>query len=248
MVFEQGFAADDVHVLTNAVDLQRFRRRPPLPAKPRRALVFSNALDGSFLGTIREACAQRDVELDVVGLASGRAIDHPETILPQYDLVFGKARCALEAIAVGAAVVVCDAPGMAGLVTTSRLEEMRVLNFGRRTLQRPYTLENVLGEIDRYDPEDATEVSARIRASNDVDLLAQQFIALYDDLLADPVRPGGAEELTALSASLQRLTHHLYAQTEDAASRIRELSAVLQSRPFGPLLRFAWRLKKRLRV
>jgi hypothetical protein len=249
MVFEQGFAADDVHVLTNAVDLERFRQRPPLPAKPRRALVFSNlALESSFLGTIREACAQRGIELDVVGLASGRAVDHPETILPQYDLVFGKARCAIEAMAVGAAVVVCDGPGMAGLVTTSLLEEMRVLNFGRRTLQRPYTLENVLCEIDRYDPDDAAEVSARIRASNDIDLLAEQFIALYDGLLADPVRSGGADEMTALSASLERLTHHLYAQTEGAASRIRELSAVLQAKPFGPLLRVAWRLKKRLRL
>jgi hypothetical protein len=110
---------------------------------------------------------------------------------------------------------------------------------------RASVLENVLCEIDRYDPDDAAEVSARIRASNDVDLLAEQFIALYDGLLAEPVRSGGAEEMTALSASLERLTSDLYAQTEGAASRISELSAVLQSKPFGPLLRLAWRLKKR---
>lgn len=247
ILFEQGRAREDVQVFTNAVDLARFVPRSPLPEKPRRALVFSNlARENSFVAPIREACAQRGIEVDVVGEASGEAVDHPETILPQYDIVFGKARCAIEAAAAGTAVVVCDAYGMAGMLTAARLEEMRVLNFGRRTLQFPVTTENVLRELDRYHPEDAAEVSARIRTSNGADLLATQFIALYEEMLRDPVR-SGPEEMTALSATLETIADKLYGQMEDGASRQKALTAILNSKLLGPVLRFAWRRKRRAR-
>ncbi len=247
ILFEQGRTRDEVDVLTNAVDLARFVPRAPLPEKPRRALVFSNlARENSFVAPIREACTQRGIEVDVVGEASGEAVDHPETILPQYDVVFGKARCAIEAAAAGTAVVVCDAYGMAGMITTARLEEMRVLNFGRRTLQFAVTAENVLRELDRYDAADAAEVSARIRASNGADLLATQFTSLYEEILREPVR-SDPEELTAISTTLERIADQLYTQMEAGARQHKALTAVLNSKLLGPVLRFAWRRKRRAR-
>jgi hypothetical protein len=248
MLFEQGFTRDEIRVLTNAVDLARFRARPPLPAKPRRALVFSNvARENSFVSPIREACAQRGIDVDVVGAASGAAIDHPETVLPGYDVVFAKARAAIEAAAVGAAVIACDAAGMAGMITTPGLDALRDLNFGRRTLQLPVTAENILRELDRYDPADAAVVSARIRASNDADLIAEQFMSIYEELLAAPVR-STAEEAQAIAASIERLADRLYAQMENSASQHKMLSAVLNSKMLGPVLRFAWRRTRRTRT
>src|SRR3954452_5511970 len=101
MMLEHGIA--DVRVLLNAVDLERFRRRAPLPDRPRRALVFSNvASSDSFAKTIEAACSSRGIALDIVGRAAGNVTEHPEQILGQYDLIFGKARCVLEAAATGA--------------------------------------------------------------------------------------------------------------------------------------------------
>jgi hypothetical protein len=211
MMFEHGIAEQSIHVLTNAVDMQRFAPRTPLPAKVRRAIVFSNlAREETWVGPVREACERRGIALDTAGSASGRPTDHPEDVLPHYDLVFAKARCAIEALAVGNAVIVCDEQGLAGLVTTGSLDALRQLNFGARTLRRPITVDSIGAEIDRYDPAEAAAVSDRIRQSADVDLLADQYIALYDDLCARP--PAGDDELLTVSRSLSTIAGHLYTQ------------------------------------
>jgi len=130
MVFEHGVAEESIHVLTNPVDMRRFSRRAPLPQKPQRALVFSNnAVEKTWVKPIRMACESRGIALDVGGSASGRPIARPEDVLPPYDLVFAKARCAIEALAIGASVIVCDRQGLAGMVTSRSLEAARALNF-----------------------------------------------------------------------------------------------------------------------
>ena len=215
MMFEHAIAEESIHVLTNAVELRRFARRSPLPRKPRRALVFSNsAADQPWVESIRNACESRGIAVDIGGSASGRAIDRPEDVLPSYDLVFAKARRAIEALAIGASVIVCDAQGLAGLVTTSMLEAMRQLNFGARTLRRAITADSIGAEIDRCDPVDAAAVCDAIRASADIDLLADQYIDLYDEICAQPYVAG--DEMLAVSRSLSRMATHLYAQTDGA--------------------------------
>jgi Glycosyltransferase Family 4 len=209
MMFEHAIPEQSIHVLTNSVEMRRFNRRSPLPPRPRRALVFSN--DTLWVDPIRSACESRGITLDVGPL------DQPESALPKYDLVFAKARCAIEALAVGAAVVVCDVQGLAGMVTTTSLDAMRQLNFGARTLRRPITAEAIGAEIDRYDPADAAKVCDRIRESADIDLLIDQYIDLYDELCAQPRRDGN--ELLAISRSLSRMAGQLYAHVGTEAKR-----------------------------
>ena len=109
---------EQIEILHNAVDLEAFQPRAPLPARPKRALVL--AKHPSYLEMIRTACAQREVELDVVGPAIGRVVDDLPARLREYDLIFASARAALEAMAVGCAVIVVDSRGFAGLVTSDR--------------------------------------------------------------------------------------------------------------------------------
>ena len=210
MMFEHGIAEEAIHVLTNAVDLARFRPRAALPEKPRRALIFNNtAVETGYVAPIRAACAQRNIEVDVVGEFSGRPTWNPESVLPAYDLVFARARCALEAAAVGNAVVVCDSRGLAGMLTGAKLDAMRALNFGARTLQFPVTETNVDAELDRYDAADAARVSERIRASAAVDVLADQYIALYEQLAGTNATLAPEEELRELATALSFVTRHL---------------------------------------
>jgi hypothetical protein len=85
-----------VQVIRNFVDLRRFVPRPPLPAQPERALVFSNlARTGNYFDHIVEACASRGIQLEVAGASSGRLLAHPEEVLGQYDLVFAKGKAAM---------------------------------------------------------------------------------------------------------------------------------------------------------
>lgn len=182
MIFEHGIPENRVRILLNSVDLNLFQPRGALPQHPKRALVFSNTSNRQ-LPAVREACRASGVELDVIGFDSGNSCAHPELALPAYDIVFAKARCALEAMAVGTAVVLCDAVGVGPLVTTSDFEKLRQMNFGHRTLQQPHKVETILREIARYDSTDAQEVSRRVRATAGRDLLISEIIKLYQKVI-----------------------------------------------------------------
>lgn len=183
-LYENGIHPSRVEVLLNFVDLQRFQPRQPLPRSPRKALVFSNYLtENNGLPIIREACRRAGIQLDAVGLGSGRPCYQPEMLLPGYDLVFAKARAAIEALAVGCAVITCDASGFGSMVTTKNIETLRSLNFGFRTLTRPMDLEIILNEIKGYDALEAQEVSSRLRKEADMNDAVDRLLTLYQEAI-----------------------------------------------------------------
>jgi hypothetical protein len=210
LVSESAIPPERVEVVLNFVDLARFRPRPPLPERPRRALVLSNqASERTFLPAIREACERFGVAVDVAGVAAGTPLERPEERLPDYDLVFAKGRAAMEALAVGAAVVLCDQSGAGPLVTSAELDGLRRLNFGIRTLRHPVTPEALSEQIRRYDPADAAEVSRRLRAVVGIDQAVDRMIGIYEEVLAEHRQqeaPPAAEESRAAAAYLRWLS------------------------------------------
>lgn len=237
MVCEYGVPASRSRILPNAVDLRRFQPRPPLPPRPVRALVFSNgAREDTIVRPIRQACAARGIEVDVAGAGEGFA-EAPETLLPRYDLVFAKARCALEALAIGNAVVLCDYCGLGPMVTSAALADLRRLNLGIRTLPRDVTAEAVGREIDRYDPADAAAVQAMIRRTADVDVLAQELGEIYEEIGREPVAAAGAADAAAIARYLRLFSTRLYAEAprNDSLGR-RVLERLRRSRVATPVL------------
>lgn len=186
LVLENGIPTERVHVRLHGVDLERFRPRAPLPQRPGRALVFSNnANQWTHLNAIREACGRANIQLEVVGSGANTSTPYPERLLADYDLVFAKGRCALEALAVGTAVILCDAQGSGPLITSSDLDRLQRLNFGIRTLSEKVDPDLLLREIERYDPVDAAEVSQRIRAGSDLNSVLDEAIALYYEVIEE---------------------------------------------------------------
>lgn len=186
LVCEHGIPEKRVRVHLHGADLERFKPREPLPDRPSRALVFSNnANQWTHLTAVKEACKRTGIEVDVIGSGMNASALLPESLLPKYDLVFAKARCALEALAVGTAVVLCDAAGSGPLVTTGELDRLRRLNFGIRALSEKVDPDLLVREIARYDPRDAMEVSRRIRASSDLESVVDDALALYREVIAE---------------------------------------------------------------
>ncbi len=201
-------------VIFNAVDTARFTPRAPLPPAPARALVFSHyALPGTHDDVARAVCAPIGISVDVMGAGAGAVSAAPEAVLGRYDLVFAKGRCALEAMAVGAAVVLCDAEGIGSMVTRSDLSGLRAWNFGARLLRQPLRPDVLLREIRRYDPADAAAVSQAIRDEASLDAAVAQYEALYEEVLAEPphaaVASGDAGMLRTLIAPLLERTGQL---------------------------------------
>jgi hypothetical protein len=186
LVLENAIPQDRVHVRLHAADLERFTPRAPLPEKPVRALVFSNnANHWTHLNAVREACKRAGIKLEVVGAGANASSLNPESLLPNFDLVFAKARCALEALAVGTAVILCDSAGSGPMVTTAELDRLRRLNFGIRTLSKKPDAELLLREILRYDPNDAAEVSGRIRTTADLGSVIDDSVVLYREVIEE---------------------------------------------------------------
>ncbi len=150
-----------VDLLPNCVDLDRFQRRDPLPQRPRRALLLTK--NSGHIDAVREVARRTDLVLDEIGPAFNRVVDDLHVRLRDYDIVFATARMALEALAVGCAVVVCDGRGLAGLVTADVVDQWRLDNFGLKLLSQRPTVENLLTQVQRYSAQDAVNVQHRIR-------------------------------------------------------------------------------------
>ena len=183
---ESGIAPAQIRLIRNFVDLARVELRAEWPARPRRALVFSNnAREDGYLGIVRKACVLRGIEVDAIGSQSGRVETNPAALLRNYDIVFAKARSAIEAMASGAAVVVCDAAGLAGMVTEHHYADWRDLNFGVRTLSRAITIETILAELDAYDATQAQRVTQRIREEADMERAVDTIVDTYAQAIAE---------------------------------------------------------------
>ena len=179
----KGVVPDNVSVIRNFVDTERFLQRSEWSARPRSALIFSNATraDDARALAIKSACAQIGIDrVDIFGEAAGQSHPEPERVLGRYDIIFAKARCAIEAMASGAAVIVTDFAGLAGMVTFDRFASMRSLNFGARTMQaKMITTDNILSELRCYDADDVQRVSNLMRAEGSLTSAANEWISLY---------------------------------------------------------------------
>jgi hypothetical protein len=221
LVGQEGIAPEQCAVLPNAVDLARFRPRGALPARPRRALSFGNYVEGEALATMTRACAACGIELESLGARAGGAIRDPERVLPRYDLVLARGRCALEALAVGAAALVCGPSGVGPLVTSAELDRLRRLNFGRRAYHAPLSEAALEAQIARYDAADAALVSRRIRATANLDALVADLVDEYEAAIeAERAAPAaGPAEAEATARALHWLSLHFERAARHEARR-----------------------------
>lgn len=188
-LLRNGAPPDRTTLLPNFVDTTQFARRAPLPPKPRRALMFSNfARPGGYLDAVTKACTQLGLDLDALGAGTGTASRAPQDVLTGYDVVFAKGRAAMEALAVGCAVVLCDFAGVGPMVSTADFDRLRSANFGFEMLTGPHDPEVLCEQIRRYDATDASAVCDRLRAEASLTRYATELESLYAAIIGEAHR------------------------------------------------------------
>lgn len=185
LLLENGIPESLVTVLPNGVDTERFNPRISLPERPRRALVFSNYVRLPIqIAELKEACSRQGISLDVVGAGMKRSVANPEHVLGDYDLVFAMGRSALEAMAVGAGVIVWGLEGLGGFVHTGNFTNLQDHNFGRRALRRVGAAE-LETEIRRFDREEARSVQKLVRTTLSQSELIEKHLSLYHEVIRE---------------------------------------------------------------
>ncbi len=219
-VHEHGVSPEQIRLIPSFVDLAKFHRRSTLPKRPCRALLFNNDATPSLIyPNVLAGCRLRDVQLDAVGRGMGNPIEHPESLLGQYDLVFAKGRCALEAMACGSAVVVCGRNGIGPMVDSADFDRLWLMNFGAKSLMREATPAAVAEEIDRYEAADAALLMERVRREASLDGAVETLLMLYQEVIAEfAATPGISSKGDAAAAryvaDLAKLTKRFHRRRE----------------------------------
>ena len=199
-----------IEIVPNAVDLERFTtvRRPE--AAPRRALLFANAATdrSPWVEAVAEACAGAGLALDRSGLGFRQPTATPETLLPDYDLVFATGRSAIEALACGAAVIAVNDARCGPIVGAGNLASYREINF-TPPHDAPVTAPAaVAAAIGSWNATDAASVTATVRAEMSLAAACDRIEAIYAAVAYEweqGARPSLAEETQAFARFLQAL-------------------------------------------
>lgn len=185
LVIDEGIPPEHTAVLLNWVDTRKFLLRAQRNNKPQKALVFSNyASEINYLPVLRKACRAMDLSLDCIGQGVGRELKNPEQVLGNYDIIFAKAKAAIEAMATGACVIACDFRGLGEMVTTQNYGHFRKYNFGMKILSRPITKELVVEEIKKYDCGEGIKVAALIREEACLERYIDILLGYYQEVIS----------------------------------------------------------------
>jgi hypothetical protein len=183
---EAGFADEESEVIFNWYNPNRFIKRNIINPKPLNALIFSNYIDkGIIYNEIQAACNKLHINLHIIGENSNNLSFSPENVLPAYNLVFGKAKAAIEAMATGAAVIVCDFRGLAEMVTPQNMEHYRKYNFGMKLMNRPVQKDLIIAEINKYNAANIELVTDYIREKSNFYVIVSAIEAIYFNTIND---------------------------------------------------------------
>lgn len=199
----------NIVVVHNAVDLARFPIRPRLPDVPARGLIL--AKDREHVAAVKAACQKLDIRVSAIGPAFGDVVDNLGERLQDFDVVFASARMALESMAVGLAVVVVDGRGLGGLVSSENVMEWRDWNFGRHILKKAATDQNLVTELQNFDPNDAEKVRDAIRLNNSLSDTVDRLELMYADAATaiEPNKPDKNIDIGRVRES-ERLLRSVY--------------------------------------
>jgi hypothetical protein len=168
--------------LRQPVDVKRFYPRTALSERPRRALALGNWVQPDRRRLLTNACADAGIELREHGATSGSYTHEPEVELASCDIVFGKARVIVEAMASGRAAYVFDHNGGDGWVTPERYDLLEADNFGGQAEAVATDPQRLADDLAHYDPAMGPANRDLAVANHGASRHAHELLALFSRL------------------------------------------------------------------
>jgi hypothetical protein len=192
--------------LRQPIDIKRMCPRGEIRARPLRALLLGNYVSGRRRELIEAAWGEAGVEVVTVG-AHGTPAPDPAGEIAAADIVVGKARAILDAMACGRAAYVLDVAGGDGWVTGERYDAMVADYFAGHTSD--WSLDQLAGDIAGYDPAMGQVNRDLVLAHHDAADHAQALVALFRRLSPR------AEPATGPLREMARLVRLQWASDQD---------------------------------
>ncbi|MBH1965062.1 MAG: glycosyltransferase family 4 protein [Comamonadaceae bacterium] len=194
---------EDISIIPNFVDLEKFEVKQQINRIPVAAAIFGNSIgkNSTLVRSVAEACNLAGMKrLDLYGLRAGNPINNPQEVLPNYDIVFSAGRCAIEAMSVGNAVIICDESGVAEMIRPENMAGM-FGRFGSSSLRKERLNADFLcKEIRKYDAAGVRQVTDWIREKVDLRHAADRYESVYREAMGCP----RVEMLNGISGRDQR--------------------------------------------
>lgn len=194
----------------------------PIRERPRRLLVLSNYLAGARLDLLLSVAREAGLECEVVGRhGSVGMLDDVRDTIADADIVVGKGRAVLEAMACGRAVYVYDWSGADGWVTPERYPLIEADNFAGQAEPEPVSPERLARDLRAYRPEMGVSNRDLAVANHAAIEHAHALVELLRD--AAPSHPAPGTPLDELAWLARRMWQ---AQAEADAQRIESRRAL----------------------
>jgi hypothetical protein len=172
---------------------------------------------------VAQACEEAGIEWEQVGYKSGGPTREPERLMGDADIVIGKARVIVEAMASGRAAYIYDHNGGDGWVTSERYALLEADNFGGQAEPTAADLERIRSDLRDYRPDMGAANRQLAVAKHSANKHAQELALLFQRLnpRSRPV-DGPLRELARLvrvQTDIDRRAHTLSVEARQARER-----------------------------
>ncbi len=183
MTYAQQIPATKISVVPNFVDLARFTAHRTLEVKPRRVLLLTNYFKPE--GLIEEACkVAGGLELKAIG-AQSESVWNVEDYIDWADVVVTSARGALQAMAMGRAVVVYRPTGSDGLLTPANFETCLYHNFSGRAFGKQFDATTMAEQLTSYNTGEVRQLQYRVRSEFSLSRIAESLLQVYQQTITE---------------------------------------------------------------
>jgi hypothetical protein len=199
--------ASTIDVVPNPVAVEDLPSVAPPAWPPRRAMFFHNTLtkESPEWEHAAAVCRNRGLTLDGIGAGLGQRTALPWDALARVDLVFASGRCAMEAIAMGRAVVILGRGHSGGLAGPEDFPALVASNFTRTLRELPWLDPLGIPDFPHQGAAACASLSAMVRESFALPRIADQLEQIHREVAARRLCFPAGEEAMA-DAVNQHLT------------------------------------------